>query len=702
MPERISFQNQEISKQEQEETSKKEETLELEPLTEKEAEEFNSLWAEYQKAKDSTRYEYRWRIAEKFGERTIPYLIKNYKSLEVSSLRSVDFFDTFATEKTAPMLLEAMKKGKVGIWEAAIGAAAGKEKTAPGLAEILIKLKLRGGSRSNQIKLLDALGEAKIDEVAPRIEEFYKKLRKNKDYAKQVLEHLHKYGNDAYDCDAHDVIKALCRIDGPQAKKAIKKFALLGDEYIKGYAQKALEGQLYIGHSAKHIIEKPVPQTEFYSQKSDSDFEPEKPDPIKIGPTIKQVEQLTSSKAGFYFLEPGQKWQEKYYDYFKDYFNGKLGVFEFLGKIWGNEKIKDWQDFPEGKHSQALQAAISLELLRVLLKAPDLKAMREEMDNLQNHFNGWQENKVSLSNEKASENLRRIFQKCREFLDNFYQNICLFRQEDFRLPESAGGFQLWHEGFKKTRPIRPFTELLQIKLQNYFSQVAFEFLKEGALIYWVGATALRKIPEIFRLYRDVENYDVPIYKEGAQRLKAVAGKRPLVFYGRDADYFYYAVKAQRLGLVDNEKPRKIYINRMIAQELKNPPQSKARERILAYLLQEKVSADALHIDTGFRGSVPETVIRALNPQLSDKEINERIKLLESTTKEREELSKKGGIIDIEGREHKYGSIKDIVRDEKTGKLKVSYYQSNPFGEIDAWVINQVIIRNFAPKQGKKQ
>ena len=120
---------------------------------------------------------------------------------------------------------------------------------------------------------------------------------------------------------------------------------------------------------------------------------------------------------------------------------------------------------------------------------------------------------------------------------------------------------------------------------------------------------------------------------------------------------------------------------------------------MAYLLQEKVTADAVHIDTGFSGSVPEAVLQNLNPELKPEEINERIKLLKSSHAGRESVVGDETAVDlIENRPHAYGDVTNIQRDEKTGRLKVVYHKEDSWKELEAWVVSQAVIRYFAPKK----
>ncbi|MDO8555367.1 MAG: hypothetical protein Q7R75_02275 [bacterium] len=683
----------------------------IEPLTQEEEKEFDHFIEKIRVEPYSGpgKREHEWQIVGQFGERAVPYILKLPKNEKEGGLSSkkIDiyrFLDTLVTEKTAPLVLEAMQNGEIKINEGAIPASEGKEKTAAGLADLLFKLKWPNDSgRGNHINLIEAISLCGADALSPKLVEFYEKLRSDKSYSAEVKNHLKNVGNDLYECDAEDIVIALARLNGPISQKTLKELAENGDGYIKYMAKRALAGELYIGHPSKYLIEKPAKQEEYYSYKSDADLDDydnsfSTPD-YHQGP-LRGPEQLMS-KNEINFLDRETKLDEEKTLILKDYFEDKSGVFETLGKLIGQDGVKSLQDLPEIKQGEGLAAATIFELFKITLHLPDYKATREAFDGLKENVDRWEEELARSTDDSKSSIVNQAIKTNEFYIQKIENYLDIFIQEDFRLPDSALGFKLWHEGLKKERNIKPFAELFRQKISPLLFEGALGNIQGRSLTNWPPDQTLSKIKQAFSLYREVDASDVHIYEMAAEKLKKVAQDKRLIFYGRDADYFYYAVKAERFGTVDNKKIHKVYISSELKTFLTGNDNSETRERILAYLLQEKVTEDAIHIDTGYIGSVPEAVLRALNPQLKDEEINQRIKLLQSRTTARESITGIGSddIIDtIESRPHSYGQITDITRDQKTRRLKVVYYKQDVWKELEAWTVNQAVVRHFAPRK----
>ncbi len=678
--------------------------LAIAPLTPEEEKEFDFFIEKIklESSFDTTikKREYEWQVVQQFGERAVPYILNLPKETHPEKINKLEFLNTLVTQKTAPLVLKAMQDGRVSIYEGALAAAKGKDKTALGLAELLVNLKLPNETaRSDHFALLEALSVVGTDETVPYIIKFYENLMRNEQYTKMVKSWLKKIGVDLYKEDAKDVVIALARIGKGKARQVLEKLAKSGDGNIKPYAHEALLGRLYLGNPYEFKIKNPrklLPKNDFYSQGFDPDLETSPADLYKEDKNFwpKKPEKLTQS-AEVEFLGHSREMTENDSEVLKEYLHGRVDVWKTLGALSSKPEAESLKDFPKNKTGEALAAATVFELFKSLTHLPDYTALRNSLNELNIKNKAW----VAELEMELGESLQ--FTKGVKtgdfYLKNFQHYVASFVQEDFRLPRSAEGFILWHEKLSKERNIKPFSELFSGKMEPILINRMFNAISGGTLSKYSPDATFDQIKHMLGLYRNIDTNDVPVYKQAAQRLKEVAKDRPQVFYGRDADYFYYAVKAEGFGVSGNKKPRKVYINRLLKDYL-NSPDSEERQRILAYLLQEKVTEDALHIDTGFKGSVPEAVLRALNPKLSEEEINEKIKLLESRVVGRESMFGGGVVEHIEDRPHQYGDIRGIKRDEKTDRLKVDYYKADSWKELEAWVVSQAVIRYFAPRK----
>lgn len=665
-----------------------------------------------------------WRIVEKFGERAIPYILKNLDKGMNTYYTVGKFLDTLVTDKTAPLVLQAIQEKKIGIAYGALAAAKGKEKTVKGIESLLINYEIQPMNRGDFCKMLEALGETGVDSASLSIAQFYEKLCANKEYAAVAKKHLEQSGTNLHAVDAYDVVRALGKLGGIKSQKLLEHFAKDGDEHIRNYAKKFLSGELYLGKPLKWIIENPANKMEYYCTESDVDLEDDSWD--EWGKDLSQYnyddpdiednfqEELDSSDMledeteypplpeslgtqGEWtrLVDPETVNGEEVSTKLMEYLRGQDNAFELLGSIrpFDQDYPNMAEYFQKRDRSDTLTTALCLEALRSILRVPNYKSLREAVDELNDFAITW-------NNKGEDEEVAKNAGRLSKITTDFSLGVEGIRQEDMRLPESALPFKLWHEGMQRSRDIQPFTDLLRKKLEPYFAEQALR-LVTGRSNTNIIRDLLRRTVKLFSLYREISDTDVPLYKNASDRLRKIGRDKDKIFYGRDADYFYYAIKALQFGQKGEVKPKKIYINTMLKNVLEDSSGKdlELRDRIIAYLLQEKVPADALHIDSGFSGSVPEAVIRALDPDLNEDEINERIKLLSSHRMDREEISGRdeGTIISVESRSKHYGTITGIVRDEKNGKLRVVYNKPDPWREIEAWVIDQAVIRHFAPK-----
>jgi len=672
--------------------------LAIEPLTPEEEKDLGLLLEKIRNplgfSPANQKGEYKWQIVEKFGERAVPYLINIFESEKLSWLSKIninEFLNTLVTAKTAPLVLKAMQEGKIDFLSGALAAAEGKDKTAEGLADLLFKIEWPNSSgRGYHISLLEAVSVCGVDEMSPKIVDFYKKLRSDQNYVKYIK----SAGNDLYKADAYDVVCAISRINGPISKRLLEDLVENGDGYIKTPAQEALDGKIYISKPTKFLIEDPgkiemVEESPDYYFGWDNDVDEPKPanreENITDHGYWRKPGTLTQSYEINFLADVPESGREGIERLIGQYLDGKKEILETLGALMGHPEFKSLTDFPKEKIEEALKAAAYFEGCRAITKLPNFEDAKKALETASEEMRVWA-NESSADSQPALDYIN--------LLDNVFSE---YIKEDFRLPESANSFILQHKKLKREKNIKTFTDNFYLKTKCIFIENMREAV--SATGNFTSARDLFfRIQHAIKLYREVAAQDIPVYETAKEKLRAAHKNKKMVFYGRDTDYFYYAVKAARFGLYDNKKLKKVYVNSVLSDVLNNPD-SEMRQRVMAYLLQEKISADAIHIDTGFFGSVPEAVIKGLNPSLNNAEINSRIKLLESRRYERENIGLGSDAVNIiEKRPHNYGDIIDIERSPVNGRLRPKYFKEDSWKQLEAWVVSQAVIRHFAPKK----
>ncbi|OGZ16154.1 MAG: hypothetical protein A3H76_05255 [Candidatus Lloydbacteria bacterium RIFCSPLOWO2_02_FULL_54_12] len=270
------------------------------------------------------------------------------------------------------------------------------------------------------------------------------------------------------------------------------------------------------------------------------------------------------------------------------------------------------------------------------------------------------------------------------------------------LPESAKQFFVYHQQFRKMREIPAFEELLAEKLRFIVALRLSEQLSDGDEFldteYWT--------PESFRgvqrsakeFYRSIEANDVPVYWEASESLDEAGAQRCVVF-GRDGRYLFTALKAADFGKGARECK---YV--LVTRNIEN---NERRVAVAEYLKQHGVELDSYFIDTGYRGSIPEFAIKALahagGVEISDEEVNKRIKLLSSSEFGRQSLAARRKLREgsdpvdrIEDRPHQIESpsFYEVTPD---GKLLPHEDPKSSLTQLYAWVVEHSVMRNFAPR-----
>ncbi len=130
-----------------------------------------------------------------------------------------------------------------------------------------------------------------------------------------------------------------------------------------------------------------------------------------------------------------------------------------------------------------------------------------------------------------------------------------------------------------------------------------------------------------RVLQEVYENHVPAYTDMFRELDE---RKPAleVYLGRDGAFMYYARRAQLWARGESTKGRVVYLNypRGIQDE------SFSVEERRKYLKDRGITdvSNAIFIDTGYRGSIPEHILKVVFGIESIDEINKRILLIEST------------------------------------------------------------------------
>lgn len=291
--------------------------------------------------------------------------------------------------------------------------------------------------------------------------------------------------------------------------------------------------------------------------------------------------------------------------------------------------------------------------------------------------------------------------------------------KDLGLPESAEAFILWHPAFSRCREVPDFLMLLKEKIGWYIATDLAYNISEADVVSEEKTLVIKRGPSFRRItdiatacydqavatYKSVTDYDVPIYWEASEKLDELRSRRNVVF-GRDGRYLFTALKAFDLG-----SPEKKHSYVILTTAMRYPQMGVSElehQRIIAeYLRQRGVALDFMFIDTGYAGSIPEFAIKALAESagvtMSDKDIDQRIKLLNSSRVGRGELSKIRRSPDIgmiEGRPKTIVSPQMLTIDEKK-RLRPKIHPNSVFSQLQAWVVEHAVMRNFVPKLNTK-
>jgi len=285
------------------------------------------------------------------------------------------------------------------------------------------------------------------------------------------------------------------------------------------------------------------------------------------------------------------------------------------------------------------------------------------------------------------------------------------------LPESAHEFNYSVPGSDQKHAFPDFSELLQEKIRWYLAQELTHNMPKTnidsaeTLSHIEGPYAQRfvDIANLYRenieLYGDVEEKDIPVYWESKKKIEEMGANRNVVF-GRDGRFFFTALKAAGLRQKSKDDLKYVIVTTAMRNDKGNLRQ------VGDYLEQQGVTQDFTFIDTGFKGTVPEFALRALEQKsgvaLTDEERDSRIKLIRSSTKTREQLITDGAASEhesaasrIEHRPQPFESPAMLELDAK-GKLHPEKKAFAISEQIKSWTVEHASLRNFIPRANTAQ
>lgn len=232
-----------------------------------------------------------------------------------------------------------------------------------------------------------------------------------------------------------------------------------------------------------------------------------------------------------------------------------------------------------------------------------------------------------------------------------------------------------------------------------------------------------------------------LWNEKEQRAQEVPpfGPDKFVIYGRDADYLAMAIAASEFGKPPViGKPIRLSISSKMGYGAKEEP---AREMIRKLFEQKGITKDFIHIDIGKYGNVPRNILRSLWPELTEDEVNARVKLVDPYHLKRiidgiertdmldkekkaaikevkanpgfrpiESLGEVSELDDkllnrhyatIESRPHAKEMAGGFIEHPVTGKISIPQRPADSESALLSWVVAQAVVREFLPRPPKR-
>jgi hypothetical protein len=224
----------------------------------------------------------------------------------------------------------------------------------------------------------------------------------------------------------------------------------------------------------------------------------------------------------------------------------------------------------------------------------------------------------------------------------------------------------------------------------------------------------------YRGYMSAYNHDIPLYEILYREFDSEreSGRNPMEIYlGRDGIYAYVGRRAQDAtrkskmgksrrderkasgqGDVVTIKPKYLVWSRLMAYELQ-------RDVKQAFLEQESVSleSDPIFYDTGYGGSIPVDIMRAMD--FSEEEIERRIRLLSAGSSNRRVRSLpenyRNAVEAIEDNDKDARRCPGVYKD-KNGKIQTLNVPHSPESQFGYAMIKQSITRHFMIRERYSQ
>lgn len=198
-----------------------------------------------------------------------------------------------------------------------------------------------------------------------------------------------------------------------------------------------------------------------------------------------------------------------------------------------------------------------------------------------------------------------------------------------------------------------------------------------------------------KIIREVYGTHVPAYTDMFRDLDE---RKPAleVYLGRDGAFMYYARRAQLWGRGEKTQGRIVYLN--YPRGIKDESFSVEERR--KYLKDRGITdvSNAIFIDTGYQGSIPEHILKTIFGIESPEEIDKRILLIESSYSDRRQVRRtsrdNSDVSVIEGSPMLAGSARGLYEHAGNKKLTPFAHPEDPFTIFSHEAIKFLCMRHF--------
>jgi hypothetical protein len=275
------------------------------------------------------------------------------------------------------------------------------------------------------------------------------------------------------------------------------------------------------------------------------------------------------------------------------------------------------------------------------------------------------------------------------------------------LPVSADRLTIRNHVLQKSRVIPSFSDSLRMG-----------YLTEAALAYAVQLSRKKdsnqmsvveqmvKVETTARsLYKNVVENGVPVFRDfivwvNEEHKKAGASYPGEFYVGRDTQMtLHTAANAIRWGKMDGTKRRALTVHVDVSRPIlnKRSGSTEFHETMKAWLKQEGVTEKMLGIDGGYSGSSPTGVFEALGGKLSSKELNNRIRLVETHYYNERRFNPRkaySGLVAWMEALPKFTERSQDLKKNEFGKYFVVSSRRSPSERALAWTVQQATWREL--------